>query len=150
MEHDLTHWYGTASDKIFAWRNLRKQAIASNVENAISLINSWWTYTPWVKKTIDPFRPSTWPTPWEMLHTGNFCRSAIALGQAYTVWAMFPDMKCEIWLINNKSEQDVHLITVINDNIALNYILGSVTMVEEMDYEHLETVKKSDLKHIKL
>ena len=150
MEHDLTHWYGTTSEKILSWRELRKQSAEAGAKAAISMINNWWTYAPWVRKTIDPYKPDSWPTPWDMINKGYFCRSAIALGQAYTIWTIFPQLDCELWLINNKSEQDVHLVAVIDKTMVLNYIMGHVESVDDMDYELLEVTKKEDLTHIKL
>jgi hypothetical protein len=85
-----------------------------------------------------------------MISTGHFCRSAIALGQAYTLWSLFPDLNCELWLINNKSEQDVHLVVVIDGTSVLNYNMGYVEQLDNIDYELLSVTKKQDLTHIKL
>ena len=85
-----------------------------------------------------------------MISKGHFCRSAIALGQAYTIWNLYPELKCEIWLINNRSEQDVHLITVVNDSIMLNYTMTTLVATENADYELLNVVTREELKHIKL
>lgn len=150
MEHNLTHWYGSTSEKILSWRELRQKSAEAGVEPAIVMVNDWWTYAPWVKKTIDPFKPDTWPTPWDMINRGSFCRSAIALGQAYTLWNIFPNLDCELWLINNKSEQDIHLVTVLDKTSVLNYNMGYIESVESMDYELLAVTKKEDLSHIKI
>jgi len=150
LEHNLTHWYGTTTEKILSWRGLRNAASGTAIDQSIKSISDWWTYAPWVKKTIDQYAPETWPTPWDMISKGNFCRSAVALGQAYTIWTLYPDTKCELWLINNRSEQDVHLITVIDDSKVLNYNMGSIDDVETIDYELLKVVKREDLTHIKL
>jgi hypothetical protein len=150
LEHDLTHWYGNTTEKILSWRDLRKKSAEAGKEASIKLINNWWTYAPWVRKTIDPYKPDTWPTPWDMINTGHFCRSAIALGQAYTFWTLYPDMDCELWLINNKSEQDVHLVVAIDKKLILNYNMGHIEHVEDIDHELLAVTVKSDLAHIKL
>lgn len=150
MEHDLTHWYGTTSEKILSWRELRKESSQTSFDDAIKKITDWWTYAPWVKKTIDPYKPDTWPTPWDMIQKGHFCRSALALGQAYTIWILFPNSDCELWLINNKSEQDIHLVVVIDKKLILNYNMGYIEKLEEADYELLAVVHKEDLTHIKL
>jgi len=151
LEHSLTHWYGSTTEKILAWRELRKSFQSpEDINSSLNTIANWWTYAPWVRKTIDPYKPESWPTPWDMINKGHFCRSAIALGQAYTIWSIFPDLKCEIWLINNRSEQDVHLITVVNDSIMLNYTMTILVNTENADYELLNTVKREELKHIKL
>jgi hypothetical protein len=150
MQHDTTVWYGTTTEKILAWRELRQQAADKSLLETIEMINAWWTYTPWVRKTIDPYDTSTWPTPWDMINLGQFCRSAIALGQAYTLWLCRPDVKTELYLVNNFSEKDIHLIAVIDEKFVLNYILGQVLMLEQCDFELLNTVNRQDLKHIKI
>ena len=150
MYHDLSIWYKTTTEKILAWRQFREQAKDKTLNDIIELVDQWWTFTPWVRKTIDPYRPETWPTPWDMIQKGEFCRSAIALGQAYTLWMCFPDANTELWLVNNFSEQDVHLVVVIDEKTVLNYILGHVTNIEECSFEVLEKFTKDRLSHIKI
>lgn len=150
MENNLQIWYASTTEKILAWRELRNTALQNSVEATIASVNSWWTYSPWVKKTIDPYKPETWPTPWDMINRGEFCRSAIALGQAYTLWMCAPNTKVELWLVNNFSEKDVHLVAVIDEKTVLNYTLGQVMSIEECDFEVLNKITKSDLTHIKI
>lgn len=150
MQNNLQIWYASTTEKILAWRELRTNSVLNSVEATIASVNSWWTYSPWVKKTIDPYKPETWPTPWDMINRGEFCRSAIALGQAYTLWMCAPDTKVELWLVNNFSEKDVHLVAVIDEKTVLNYTLGQVMNIEECDFEVLNKITKSDLTHIKI
>ncbi len=150
MENNLQVWYGSTTEKILAWRELRTNAVNATIETVIELVNGWWTYSPWVKKTMDPYKPETWPTPWDMINRGEFCRSAIALGQAYTLWLCAPANAVELWLVNNFSEKDIHLVVVIDEKTVLNYTLGQVMSIEECDFEVLNKITKSDLTHIKL
>jgi hypothetical protein len=150
MTKDFSVWYGTTSEKILAWRELRQELTDKTVEEIINHINTWWTFSPWVKKTLDPYRPDTWPNPWDMINRGEFCRSAIALGQAYTLWLCVPHAKTELWLVNNFSEKDIHLVAVIDEKFVLNYTLGQVMLVDNCDFEVLSRFTKDDLEHIKL
>ena len=150
MENNLSIWYKTTTEKILAWRELRQEAVDMTVDSIVKAVNTWWTFTPWVRKTIDPYKPETWPTPWDMINKGEFCRSAIALGQAYTLWMTSPNTNTELWLVNNFSEKDVHLVVVIDQNTVLNYTLGQVLNIEECDFEVLNKITKSDLSHIKI
>jgi hypothetical protein len=149
-ENNLHVWYGSTTEKILAWRELRITSLTDSIENIIARVNSWWTYSPWVRKTIDPYKPETWPTPWDMINRGEFCRSAIALGQAYTLWLCAPGHDIELWLVNNFSEKDVHLVAVIDEKTVLNYTLGQVMNIEECDFEILDRITKSQLSHIKI
>lgn len=150
MQPDLSVWWKTTTEKILAWRELRTQLVDKAGDEAVDLINSWWTYTPWVKKTIDPYRPESWPTPWDMINRGEFCRSSIALGQAYTLWLCRPDAHVDLWLINNFSEKDIHLVVVIDEKTMLNYTPGLVMTVEECEFEVLNKITRQDLSHIKI
>lgn len=150
MYHDLSIWYKTTTEKILAWRELREQTKEKTLDEIVALVNEWWTYTPWVRKTIDPYNSESWPTPWDMIGKGEFCRSAIALGQAYTMWLCFPNSKTELWLVNNFSEQDIHLVVVIDEKTVLNYTLGQVLALEECNFEVLNKITKDNLVHIKI
>ena len=150
MKHDSTLWYGTTTEKILAWRELRETSKNHSLPEIIDMVNDWWTYTPWVRKTIDPYKPETWPNPWDMINLGQFCRSSIALGQAYTLWLCAPNSQTEIWLINNFSERDIHLVVVIDEKTVLNYTLGLVLNANECNFEILNKVTRSDLTHIKI
>lgn len=150
MNYDLSIWYKTTTEKILAWREFRKQTVDKSAEDLISLVNNWWTFSPWVSKSIDPFKPTTWPTPWQLIEKGEFCRSAIALGQAYTLWICSPKNNTELWLINNFNEKDVHLVAVVDSKFVLNYTLGQISSIEECDMEVLEKFTRSDVNHIKL
>lgn len=150
MYHDLSLWYKNTTEKILAWREFRTQAKDKTLDDVINLVDLWWTYTPWVKKTIDPFKPETWPSPWDMISKGEFCRSAIALGQAYTLWMCLPGSTVELWLINNFSEKDVHLVVVIDEKTVLNYTLGHVLAIEDCDFEVIDKFTKDSIPNIKI
>ena len=150
MENNLSIWYKTTTDRILAWREFRANSVDMAFDRLIESVNTWWTFSPWVRKTIDPFKPETWPTPWDMLNKGEFCRSAIALGQAYTLWMTAPNKNVELWLVNNFSEKDIHLVVVIDEKTVLNYILGHVLDIKECDFEVLNKITKNDLTHIKI
>lgn len=149
-QHDFSVWYGNTTEKILAWRELREQARTTLLEDFVGLVNEWWTYTPWVRKTVDPYSPATWPDPWHLINTGQFCRSAIALGQAYTLWICYPQADIEVWLVNNFNDKEVHLVVVIDKNTVLNYTLGQIVKLKDCDFEVISRHAKSDLPHIKI
>lgn len=150
MQHDLTVWYGTTTEKILAWRELRTELLEKTLNEVIDRVQDWWTYSPWVKKTVDPYQPDSWPTPWELLDRGEFCRSAIALGQAYTLWMCSPNTEVELWLVNNFSEKNIHLVVVIEKKTVLNYTLGQILSIEQCDFEVLNQFSRADIDHIKI
>jgi len=150
VENNLSIWYKNTTEKILAWRELRNSTVSMPVDQLLQAVSTWWTFTPWVRKTMDPFKVETWPDPWSMLLTGQFCRSAIALGQAYTLWLTAPSACVELWLVNNFSENEVHLVVVVDDCTVLNYTLGQVLNINECSFELLNKINRHDLTHIKL
>lgn len=150
MENNLSVWYKTTTEKILAWRELRANALNMTVAELVEAVNTWWTFSPWVRTTINPYKSDTWPDPWTMISRGEFCRSAIALGQAYTLWMTAPNSTVELWLVNNFSEKDVHLVVVIDEKTVLNYILGQVLNIDDCDFEVLNKITKADLSHVKI
>jgi len=150
VENNLSIWYKNTTERILAWREFREQSVDMGTDSLIQAVNTWWTFSPWVRKTIDPYKSETWPSPWDVLNKGEVCRSAIALGQAYTLWITSPTSDVELWLVNNFSEKDVHLVVVIDQNTVLNYTLGHVLDITECDFEVLNKTTKKDLTHIKI
>lgn len=150
MENNLSIWYKNTTEKILAWRELRTNSVNMSDSELVNAVNTWWTFSPWVRTTIDPYKPDTWPDPWTMLNRGEFCRSAIALGQACTLWITAPSSTVELWLVNNFSEKDVHLIVVIDEKTVLNYTLGQVMHIQDCDFEVLNKIAKADVSHIKI
>ena len=70
MENNLSIWYKNTTERILAWREFRSNAVDMTVDGIVEAVNTWWTFSPWVRKTIDPYKPETWPTPWHMLNKG--------------------------------------------------------------------------------
>jgi hypothetical protein len=150
VEYDLSIWYQKTTDRILAWRELRKNVLGKSLEDMLKSINVWWSYTPIVKQTVDPYTPESWPTPWELINNGSFCRNAVALGQAYTLWICCPHVNTEIWFVNNFEDKELHLVTVVDSKTVLNYTFAQPELLDNCNFEVLEKITKDDLKHIKL
>ena len=77
--------------------------------------------------TIDPVDSNTWPTPWEMLHSGNFCENSIALGMSYTIYYANERIPNELLFITDRDNSIQQLCTLIDNKYLLNYQYGSIS-----------------------
>ena len=77
--------------------------------------------------TIDPVDSNTWPTPWEMLHTGNFCENSLALGMSYTIYYANDSIPNELMFITCRENSTQQLCAWIDNKYLLNYEHGSIS-----------------------
>lgn len=76
-----------AKDRLKAWRDFRLHIKDHSLDEQIVQAVEWWSQVPLSSTdTIDPYSPTTWPTPWEMLHEGSICEYSAMLGVAYTLY----------------------------------------------------------------
>ncbi len=77
--------------------------------------------------TIDPVDSSTWPTPWEMLHSGNFCDNSLALGMSYTIYYANEDIPNELLYVTDRKNSIQKLCAMIDNKYLLNYSYGAIS-----------------------
>ena len=77
--------------------------------------------------TIDPVESNTWPTPWEMLHSGNFCEDSMALGMSYTIHYANETIPNELMYITDRNNSTQQLCAWIDNKYLLNYEHGSIS-----------------------
>lgn len=110
-------WPQNFADRLDSWAQLRNQAIALPVEQALSKINSWWFQTPWRAYHLHWDDQPFWPDPWQLLDDNIYCPLARGLGIMYT-----------IVLLNRSDLQDAQMIENSGDNLVLvnneKYILN--------------------------
>ena len=77
--------------------------------------------------TIDPVDSSTWPTPWEMLHSGNFCDNSIALGMSYTIHYANEHIPNRLLYVTDRENSIQKLCALIDNKYLLNYSYGTIS-----------------------
>lgn len=85
---------------------------------------------PYGARTLDYYSPDKWPTPWEILYSGKFCKNSISLLMFYTLTLTGSDNNVELHLINDN--EDMYLVPVIDSKYVLNYELVQVCNFEEL------------------
>lgn len=110
-------WAHTFPERLTAWAQLRSQAAALPLDQALATINTWWFQTPWRPYHLHWEDQESWPDPWQLLDDNIYCGLARGLGIMYT-----------ITMLDRSDLQDAVLIENGGDNLVLvdksKYILN--------------------------
>lgn len=121
-------------ERLRLWKNLRNDLKSLSFEQQVAEVAKFCSTIPVSSRTLDYYDPENWPTPWEILFYGSFCKSSVSLLMYYTL--MISDNSehnIELWLV--KDNNGDYLLPVINDHFVLNYEKGMVSKHPEIcDY----------------
>lgn len=109
------------------WRDFRKSLDTNNIFDVCNTVIAWWQSAPLVSIAIDPVNSSQWPTPWEMLHQGDFCEDSLALGMSYTIYYANPDIENELLYITCREKSLQRLCALIDNKYLLNFERGVIS-----------------------
>jgi len=125
-------------ERLRLWKNLRNDLVDKSLDEQLKEIAGFFSKFPIGSRTLDYYSPQDWPTPWEILFHGSFCRSSISLLMFYTLILIDIDEVIELELIEDGG--DIYLIPVIDcpgteDHFVLNYYLGEVSSLRDIKDE---------------
>ena len=129
MEQQLNHraWFEPPSKRLGMWRDFRKSLDTNNIFDVCNTVIAWWQSAPLVSIAIDPVNSSQWPTPWEMLHQGDFCEDSLALGMSYTIYYANPDIENKLLYITCREKSLQRLCALIDNKYLLNFEHGVIS-----------------------
>ncbi len=129
MEQQLIQqaWFESPSTRLNRWRQFRNGLNTDIVIDVCETVINWWKMAPISNMTIDPVDSSTWPTPWEMLHSGNFCDNSLALGMSYTIYYANEDIPNELLYVTDRKNSIQKLCAMIDNKYLLNYSYGAIS-----------------------
>lgn len=130
-------------DRIKLWKEFRKDLTGTDYEQ-LKKIAEFWGDMPFGSRCIDFYTPRTWPTPWEILHSGQFCRNTISLLIYYTL-ILNTTFSNRVSMHLIKDPDDIFVAPIVDDKHILNYILNEVqetTSSIKHQYINDEQIKK--------
>jgi len=123
-----TIWFEPPSKRLARWRKFRTDLkdqltddSALQIEKICEEIWKFWAAAPQVNIAIDPYDQSTWPTVWEMLYQGEFCKYSNPLGMAYTFFYLLPEISNRIMRVHDSVSNDTYSVALIDDKWVLNH-----------------------------
>ena len=129
MEQQLKNqaWYESPRERLSLWRQFRKGLDTNDTEQVCKTVVEWWKMAPLSSMTINPVESSAWPTPWEMLHSGDFCENSLALGMSYTIYYANEKIPNELLYITDRNNSTQQLCVWIDNKYLLNYEHGGIS-----------------------
>lgn len=117
----------------------------------LQAVADYWAKAPLLTIAYDPSDAVTWPTPWEMLHANNWCRSSVAIGMDSTLrLAGFPADRMTLKLIIDRDIEQMLLCLMIDHTWLLNYDWGIVKPYPKTDHATIKAWRFKDKAYVLL
>jgi len=135
-------------DRLLLWKKLRSDLQGQNLETVLPQVANFFRPFPFETRTIDYYTPNSWPTPWEILHHGNFCISSISLLIYYTITLVSPETQVDLILVD--SQLGVFMIPLVENKFVLNYEAGMISTYStiQTDFRVIKTYTRDQIKRI--
>lgn len=133
-------FFSKPETRLNLWMQHRETMSDKSLMEKLDHVAWFWSEFPLVNYSLDPYNPSAWPTPWEMLYDGNICQNGIAYMMAATLALMDVENVC--LKVIRTSEREM-LITQVDD-IVLGYIHGRPCMTDLLPQHTVQTMYAID------
>lgn len=136
------------AERLSLWKNLRETISTQDLDTQLASVAKFFADMPYESRTMDYYNPASWPTPWEILFHGTFCKSSISLLMFHTIALLHSGINCELSLIDDGA--DLYLVPVIDYQFVLNYIPGAVNNLHDIkdDVQIIQTFAMSEIKKV--
>lgn len=123
-------------DDLFNWKQLRKEVKEEpKLECRLDKIAKYFDEMQNHTRSIDFYTPNSWPTPWEILYSGEFCKSSISLLMYHTLM-LACDKDVDMWLIDDGNDR--YLVPILDHALIFNYHSGKSIDVDDIEITILE------------
>lgn len=120
-------------ERLNLWKKLRISIEGVSLYEKLNSVANFCKNLPIGPRSVDYYDPKTWPTPWEILFYGSFCRSSVSILMFYTLTLSDPGLGIELWVV--KDNEGDYLLPIINNQFILNYQSGMVSNYQDIhDY----------------
>lgn len=139
-------WALSASGRLREWRKLR-QELEQSPANQFIKAYEWWTQAPAIRRTFDPWKPDTWPNPWNLLYAQDYCPNSIVLGIYYTLKLVGVNINNINLCIVNDIEQRHNCLAINVDNQTL-FLYNKQLDYDSNKVEVLKTFNSEELNNL--
>lgn len=105
-------------ERLVLWRTFREGLETSKdpIQDTINFYNK----APIVRIASDPYTPSTWPDPWELLEENNYCAFVKILAICYTLQLtdVLSQASYMIHIVQDKKKSATHYLLHINNRVV--------------------------------
>jgi hypothetical protein len=115
------------SERLAEWRKFRKSLEGMTEIDQLLKVAQWGAMVPLVTYVLDYDDTSEWPTAWELINEGMFCRTAVAYMMEQTlIMLKWDPARLKLSFVRNSEEQDQMMVLRVDDTWVLNYSLGEL------------------------
>ena len=115
------------SERLSEWRDFRASIQNMGDLDQLLKVARWGGQAPLCNYSMDWDNPKSWLTPWELIHEGTFCPTAVAyLMEQTLLMAGWDSSRLRLIYIKNQEEGVEKLLLLVDDAWVLNYSIGEV------------------------
>lgn len=134
-------------ERLHLWKQFRIDTKGLPFDDQLEKIAEFCSVMPNGRRTLDYYSPAEWPTPWEIIFHGEFCKSSISLLIFYTLTLLNNREQIELWVV--KDNECDYLLPVIDNRFILNYEPGKVSKHSDVS-EYFIVMQKFSKDQIKI
>jgi len=124
----------SAPERLDVWGTTRDSLPAMSETDQLTQVAKFWAQCPFTNWSLDPEDTKTWLTIWEMIHEGEFCRNAIAIGMEATLrLSGWNPERLKLVMIKNQEDGEEFFALIIDDHHVINYTHGEITKVDDLN-----------------
>jgi len=132
---DTTSMSGQA--RLKDWRDFRTSIQSLSLEDQLKEIAIYWSAVATIPHYFNFDLPQNeWPSPWELIFEGGFCKNAIAYLMFKTIDILYKEnqqnIDIKLLLIKDLERSDMYLAVLIQDQYLLNYDHSEVSLWNEV------------------
>jgi len=121
-------------DRLTAWSELRKAIDLSN--EPLQTCVDFWFKVPFVpfNKSVDPFYPASWPTPWEIIVQNQYddFTKAVMMGYTLLLTERYKNSLVEIKTLVDSKQNRLYNVVYIDNTWVLNFDDYRPTVVDSV------------------
>lgn len=104
-------------DRLATWKGFRDQ-LPLHTDPIQSTID-YWNTVPTSVRNLDPYDPTTWPDPWQMIEENVYCEYTVILAIGYTLMLTekFKEWHYEIQVGVDKAQSKLYYILIVEDRV---------------------------------
>lgn len=124
----------SAQERMRNWRDFRKSIQDLNETSQLNETIKWWSSAPFILQPVISWDdPNKWPTPWELLYEGDFCRSSISYLIEQTLVCLGWNIdRFQFWIFKNIDLEEMHIVLVLDRKYLINYLPNEIIDIDEI------------------
>jgi hypothetical protein len=121
------------AERLAAWGSFRNGLSTTAEHLQFTATAKFWAQCPFKKWVIHPEDSKNWPTVWELINEGEYCKNAIALGIESTLrLSGVSSERLKLVMTRNLVDHEEYFVVIIDDIHVLNYSYGETIQVDEL------------------